>query len=396
MNRKLVGTLISSGLVLGFAGFSIASSCLVENKKASAATSTTIYFTPDSNWAKDGASFKVGTSDAFSSAQKMTAVSNDVKSSTAGWSGKTIYSYTFKSSEPSSLYFFRCSSDGSAKWNYSHAVSRPSGQYYFEKTADWYDTWTVDQGSWKNNDAIYTADEQTCSQSTGRVFVNNSGSAWGNDGAVCVRAWGGDAGIRGTTPVSASIYNVSWFGDDTNSWYAYADIPTNVSGFQFVLMSGAGKSQSIWNYQKNESFACEANCFTGIYYCTGSAKENINISFGGPKDNKCGKTLLEKVYNAYYSCSADTKNGYPCIGQLENRFYNNASSGDQSSTLVENGSYTVAQKHSQMLAMNNSTKSSARTFIANDSSSTALAVAIPSILTLTTIFGFALKKKKIA
>ncbi len=391
---KLIAAIFCTISLTTAGGAILVSSLDKEQIEASASTTTTIYFTPDSNWADASAGFRVGTTSNFNSAHQMSLVSNDFKAKIANYSGNTIYSYTFTGSV-GNVYFFRTSSDGGTKWNYSNEVVRPSDQYYFIKTANWWDTWTQDQGSWNNTDTIYTTEEQTASSQTGRVFFHNSGTSWASDGAPSVRAWGGDAGMRDSKTTSASIYNLNWVQDDTGTYYGYADIPTNVSGFQFVLMSGTGTYKSIWNYQKNDAFTPNSESFSCVFYCGEYSKENMIITIGGAKDDKAGATLLTKVYEAHYSCSGNIYNGYPTVSNLDNHFYSHALEGATATTI--DTSYTISNKHATMTRMNNTTNQSALRLIKTNSVMDAgyLLTIIPILLVTTIGLSMFLKKKKI-
>lgn len=380
-----------------------------QNKKAAAATTYTYYFSPDSGWASDKATFQIdfrgndgGWLDKRYSMKKV-----ELSATAKTHLGISTDLYKYESdAEYSKIYFGRFSEDGSTQWNYSSAISTNGNKVFIKEHND-FDNWTNINGKY-NLDAIYKGNEcNISSETTGRVFLYNSGTKWSDGSTNAVRAWGGSASTLDGANVSASVYMLNWFSekiDGVDEHYAYADIPTDVSGFQFVCLNGNQYSSSVNYYQQNESFKLENGCFAGVYYASGNdSKDKVSISLGGAHNDKAGATLLEKVFSACYSCSSSGFNGYGAADKLYDRFYSHAVAGSLS-TIVDT-SYTIEQKMAQMAELYNKANpgssipgygaySSLKVDL-NDSSS---AITIGTILTTMTVgFGLLfLKKKKVA
>lgn len=321
-------------------------------EKVEAATTYRYYFSPDSTWSKDSATFQIDfrndSGDWIGKRFKMNKLDNTISQR---FTDKDIYYYD-SDTLYKKIYFGRFSENGEKEWNYSGLLN-PTGARWFVKTSNADSNWTDNAGTWSNFDVRYKTTDQTIDSSTGRFFVFNSDTSWSGDGSIAVRAWGKSAGTFNGIDVSASIYFCSWFEDEgANCWYGYADVPYDIDGFQFVLMSGAEYSSSIWNYQKNDSFAVSDSMFSGIYYASaGTAREETTFSFGGAHSDKAGAPLLQKMFDRYFSCSTCVYNGYKRANDLYDKVYIHAVDG-ATSTLIEDGNYTVEEKMYRMLKMN--------------------------------------------
>ena len=197
------------------------------------------------------------------------------------------------------------------------------GKLLFSVTS--YNTSSVQTGAWSNLDVIHpTSSLLTPSNSTARVFINNDSAHQDWKSAVLgIRAWGGSCSTLNNKPVTASVYAVSWFdGNYDGVYYAYADIPNDCTAFQVVRLSTDAQSADVWSYSDsvtkgNTSFSC-------IYYLVGGSRDSMPLSAGGAKDDHAGSTLLQKVIEAYDTCSSSNYNGYGDANELNTNFYSHA------------------------------------------------------------------------
>lgn len=343
---------------LAIAGIFGASSAIVNNEvketpvveKAEAA-SYVFYFVPNDNWVSDNATFKIDFRDSSGNWKNMRYGMS--KESYTTKDGKAVYKYTLSNnSGVGTVYFARFSSDGNTEWNYTGkcSIDWSSNLYYIDTTTNWKDQ-VISQTD-RLPDKIETS--TSASSNTGRVFVNNYGSGW-TDGNVGVRCWGGSATSTSGTKYDATIYCTTWFqdktGDDT-TYYGYADIPTNITGFQFVKLSAASSSATIWNYQNGNSFDLSAGCFAKVYYVSNGWSSGADISTGGAKGDKAYSTLLSRVYEAYDTCSDSGYNGYNAATDLNTYFYSHAQDGAASTlvTSLNGSSKTIAVHQAAMEA----------------------------------------------
>lgn len=327
-----------------------------------------IYFTPSLNWAGNSAGFKIVTQDIFEgdieTYETMTLLTNTKFNGM--FTTDTVYYYQltkvccitkFMRWNPAHMD----SKDPSVgQWNYSGACYHVNSSYYWVDmgTSSWYDTWTTSDSSgvvWQAcGDLLSKTSDQSPSDNTGRIIFNNSGSAWAGDGKCAVRAWGGKSSSYGFT---ATCYVLNWFHDkdsaDTGVWYGYADIPLDVTGYQFVLLSDEDYGASIWNYQTGDNFSKSTSSFSQVYYASGNEKTNITISTGAAKDSKAYTSLMAVVLAAVNTCSDSEYNGYNAYTNLNNNFYSKATSTAQysvCSSLNSIESYSVSTHFAALAA----------------------------------------------
>ncbi len=202
-------------------------------------------------------------------------------------------------------------------------------------------------GSWVNLEQRYTG-TTTPSAKTGRLFTNNDQAHqdW-KSATLAVRAWGGSASKANNTInsfVSASTYLINWFngeGED-NKWYAYADVPTDITGFQFVRMSGSTATADVWSY--SEAFELSSNSFSTVYFLKATSTDYCPVETN--KANSVGPGLATNLFAAYDTCSSSSYNGYGAYSSLNANFFAQLTSSANSTTCRSlNGKtdYTVAQ-----------------------------------------------------
>ena len=212
------------------------------------------------------------------------------------------------------------------------------GKVLFKVTS--HNTSAVQTGSWSDLD--YYQSSSSPSTSTTRLFFYNSNTKW-KDETCAFRAWGGTAGSYQSRVVSATLYALSWFGDETGSWYGYADLPQNVTGLQIVALNGSNVPQT---YSTSEfTIATAAN---RVLY---GSNDDRSISAGGAHDDAAGPTLMAKVLASINTCNNNAYSGYKAYSSLNTYFYSHATAAAKTSTCLSLGSstpYTV-DKHFEML-----------------------------------------------
>ena len=247
------------------------------------------------------------------------------KESYTAFEGRYVYKYYMADMSGIGKIHFAEFKDSTEK-NYSGACNYDgSNFYYIDNSSSWASQ--IVSATNKFPDRIVDTVSGP-STSTGRVIINNAGSGW-TDGHVGVRVWGGSAAKSTGTGdrYEATIYCTDWIkdkDDDDNTWYGYADIPTNATGFQFVKLSAKSKSATIWNYQKGDGYNVASGCFSVVYYISNGWSSSADVSTGGAKDDKAYANLLTTVYCAYNTCSDSNLNGYNCAGNLNTYFYSHA------------------------------------------------------------------------
>lgn len=176
-------------------------------------------------------------------------------------------------------------------------------------------------GQWQTLDEIVS--ESNPSNETMRIFVNNSDlSNWNSSGAEThLRVWGTDAYETGSAIFDL---NQSWFenkGTDASGiWYAYADVPTDIDGFQFVRCPSTN-NRLIWNYTSAID-VINASSIARIYKIKEDGWDfNFEDKTG---DEKTGPVLLSKVLEAYDTCSSSELNGAGAVNSIKENFYNNS------------------------------------------------------------------------
>lgn len=260
-----------------------------------------------------------------------------------------------------------------------------------------YNTSSVQKGAWHTVEERYTG-VTSASSSTGRVFLNNDGSHqdW-KDAQLAVRAWGGSASEANNAShshVTASTYNVSWFngeGED-GKWYAYADIPTNVSGYQFVRMSDSTSSATIWSY--SDSFELSGASFSSVHYLNATSTDVCPVTQG--RADSVGPAFAANIIKARNTCDSSVYNGYGAISDLNTNFFGQCTSEALSSScrsLGGNADYTVAQHIAQMQRIANGS-SAILFFVSKEKTNSVLVIVIVSAALIAAIGGYFFIRRK--
>ncbi len=235
----------------------------------------------------------------------------------------------------------------------------------------------------------------TLSSSTGRVFFYNSGTHWASEGTCAVYAWGGDAtkSIDSTISMEGTFYHFSWFQDDNNEYYGYADIPTNITGYKIAKLNNSNYVTTL-SYDSTTSLVVDS--FAYVRY---GLSEGNGINTGGAHDDTAGANLMKKVLEAYNTCSSSVLNGYGAYSALNESFYSHATAAAKSATVKTLGgstNYTV-QTHMEAMAARSAGGSSTNALLAltisNNGVSTIIIV-ISSVSLLSLGLFFLLKRKK--
>lgn len=184
---------------------------------------------------------------------------------------------------------------------------------------------TYQTGSWSKPTQRYSY-SSGASSSTARVYINNTKydchNDWKKDGQIlAVRAWGGSASKLDGSGVGivASTYLLSWFdsGGSDGRWYAYADIPTNVSGFQFVRMENDTSTSAIWSY--SDVVTSTPSAYNVVYYLKATSTDSC--PFVAEPATSTGQGLMTKVLETINTCNSSEYNGYKAYSNLNTNFY---------------------------------------------------------------------------
>ncbi|MBR0439337.1 MAG: hypothetical protein IJK27_01065 [Bacilli bacterium] len=211
-----------------------------------------------------------------------------------------------------------------------------------------YNTNSKQNGSWANLEQRYTG-TTTPSAKTGRLFTNNdqAHTDWKDGVNLAVRAWGGSASKANNiinSFVSASTYMVTWVdgGAEDGKWYAYADVPTDITGFQFVRMSGSTATADVWSY--SDAFELSSDSFSTVYFLKATSTDYCPVERN--KANSVGPGLATNLFAAYDTCSSSSYNGYGAYNSLNTNFFAQLTAeanSTQCTSLNGAANYTVAQ-----------------------------------------------------
>ena len=360
-----VGTTLSAAIVAG-------ETDTVETKAETWPNKPTFFFVPSDNWQADNPHFKVACKNGG-------AHQGDIWAETPCGSinGKNVYKFTVTENWwISRIQIMRMDpNDHSRQWNYSGEIylhdSYASGYncLFMKSTFATYDNWSTNSDVfWRNGiDVIKLTGDQSAGGSNARVFFYNSGSAWASGGDCALRAWGGSAtpaAIDAALSTPATIYYLEWFCDsDGKTWYGYADVPTDITAFQFVLMNTTHASDATVSYYQEGTiiggvwtaggtFPKDSTYFSYIYYAAGNSNTKIGVTQKRPDANTLGAVFMAKLVESVNTCSANAYNGYGAYAQLNTGFYANATATAKASTCTSLGgqSMTVTDHFNGMSA----------------------------------------------
>ncbi len=415
IGKLITGFVLSTLLAVGVGvGISTSKNEVKNSKATDWVQNALIYFIPSDNWVKASASFKMK----YYDNETEKGVITGTKMSDTFDGSRAVYKFAVTDDTyVSSIQLLRFSSDGNTQWNYSNKFDISNGNRYGVNTLvmdaehTWWDTWTVgttDENNktiyWLNNSKYIKLAEEcnTPSNSTTRVFIYNSDTHWSSSGKTAILAWGGSANVSLWDSITAdSVYNLTWFQDDNETWYGYADIPTNVDGFCLMELTD---DTSVGAYQVSSDYFSQNLWFGGddgwensIIYCPSSGN---TVTKGGSHDDECGVSLMTKVLAAIDTCSSSGLNGYWTYSRINNYFYSHTDSTVQSTSVTTlNGvSKTIAEHIAGMASRAVSGNSNSSIFFINlnsTNSSTILIAIISSVVALAAVGGyFFLRRKK--
>ena len=205
--------------------------------------------------------------------------------------------------------------------------------------------------------AATTPTTLSASSSTRRVWTRPNFDDWyANSAITAIRAWGGDAGTE-------AIYNTTSLKDSVNNlFYWYADVPTNVTGFQAVRLNPS--DNTIWSYSAN--FAPENS--TQVTFINGWSSNSYGV-IGYPNMTA---NIAAAYVDGYCSCVDSDVNGFQAALLLKNNVYDNMSDTEKTtfaSTPLVDFSYSEYSGNSNSysgLTKNTSTTAGEKyTFIQN-------------------------------
>jgi|GEM_PF-2653171 hypothetical protein len=159
------------------------------------------------------------------------------------------------------------------------------------------------------------------SNDTERIWVRSSASWWYSDSArTAIRVW---TTVDSTTTVN--IYKTTAIlNEDDGLYYWYADVPTSITGLQFVRLDGT--IDRVYNYSEDGDKAHTA----GVNYLyTQDGHSNLSVSFAGV-DNP-NPTLCQKVLAGFTTCSSSAVNGYGAYSALNTNFISKLTSSEVTS-----------------------------------------------------------------
>lgn len=251
----------------------------------------------------------------------------------------------------------------------------------------------LNTNEWTDIHHYIDGSDQSPSNSTTRVFINNSDLGnWNSSGAqTMVRAWGSSS-----YSFDAAIYNLNWFENSgtgaSGKWYGYADIPADVSGWQVVRIN-PNCYRRIWNFGPNGDVSSGGSA--RIY----DLDENGWDFYwnGNTSDSGVGETFAAKIFEAYNTCSSSDLNGYGAYSSLKANFFDYLTNNAKTSSCKSLGSginFTV-NEHVSGMASRASGSPSNMIKTTNENKNIGL-ISIISILVLGCSFGafFLLRKKR--
>jgi|GEM_PF-2658800 len=334
MKKKMKGVLFAT--LLAVAGLFGVSSTLIDNEvketpvveKAEAATATTVYYAVDTSYTVKCNVNRKGDGDDWAT-YTMTKVS--------GTEG--IYKATF-----TDLYNgLGCLQFQLYDGNTWKSQVQPISSWTSVST---YNNKLYYNGGWTNS-FKKVVKSTSPSSSTGRVFFHNSGTHWANGGACAVYAWGGSASskIDNKITIEGTFYHFSWFEDDNGTYYGVADVPTDVTGYKIAKLNNDSYVTSL-SYDSDNTFTMDS-----VGYVRYAPTDGNWISTGGAKDGVAGSVLMQKVIEAYDTCSNSVLNGYGAYDALNDSFYSHATSSAKSTVHASmSGEAKSIQTHFEAMA----------------------------------------------
>jgi hypothetical protein len=156
------------------------------------------------------------------------------------------------------------------------------------------------------------------SAATERVWVRSSASWWYNDSTrTAIRTW---TTVGSNTTVN--IYKTTAIQNtDDNLYYWYADVPTSITGLQFVRLNAL--IDGVYNYSEAGDKAQTAAI---AYLYTQDGHSNLSVSFAGV-DNP-NPTLCQAILAGFTTCSSSAVNGYGAFTGLNDNFISKLTSAE--------------------------------------------------------------------
>ncbi len=252
----------------------------------------------------------------------------------------------------------------------------------------------LNTSEWTDINHYRDTSSQTPSANTTRVFINNSnvGTNWNSSSAqTMIRAWG-----SASYSFDATIYQLNWFQNDgtgaSGKWYGYADIPSDVTGWQAVRIN-PNVYRRIWNYGPEGSVASGGSA--RVYQLKESG---WNFSWDTTtSDSAVGASFGERIIAAYSTCSNSGLNGYGAYTQLNSNFFSHLTNDAKSHSCKSLGgiaNYTI-QQHVDGMANLSGHGSGSNTIIPNMSNNGVVVVGV-IVLTLVSSTGlfFFIRKRR--
>ena len=176
--------------------------------------------------------------------------------------------------------------------------------------------------------------------STMRIWCRGTQDSWYAANAMTgIRAWGGVL----TTPtvyVCASIENNLEEGKE-GLYFWYADIPTNVTNYQFVRINPAKLDYSyyeVWNYSKDFYYdtstqpSGEISMISSptykVHYINNIVGNEYTVTLGN--ENSVNAVFASKVLEGYCSCVRSETNGYLATNEFTDNYYNRMNETEKS------------------------------------------------------------------
>jgi len=426
---RIKTTLVALSLSLALAGGAVAtlraSMPATETDASVWIQNPTIYFVPSAAWAEGAKSFKMVCYDnATFKGNVFANVAESIK-----FNGRDIYKFTVTENWYISKVQFCSFSDTEheAEIYYSGDIALPdnfaSGKVDTVVMDEDFapaneNAWTLATTSTDGTNTygvswIDTGKEvilknfecNTPSSTTTRVFVHNSGTHWADgNGETVIRAWGGAADKALWNKAEATVntvYNLTWFQDDNETYYGYADLPMDVTAFQLSKYSAANDrcaTVKANDYYSQNLWFGENGFQNSIIY---TASEGNTVTKGGAKNDVCGANLMKKVISAIDTCSTNAYNGYWAYDKVYTNFYSHKTEAVDDATVVSlGGSEQTIKYHMDYLNARKTAASpiSASTIergLAERGNSMAIALIVGlTVVTVGVVCFFAMRKKK--
>jgi hypothetical protein len=154
--------------------------------------------------------------------------------------------------------------------------------------------------------SVEYVDDLASSANTQRVWCRPTVDWWyASSARTAVRTWKTVDGLA--TP---TIYRTQTIQDTINNlYYWYADIPTDVTGYQFIRLQGSW--DSIWNYSAD----CTTSANYLIHYINDSTTTTGYIDAGSLDGTTCARFL-----EGYTTCSNSSTNGYGAVSNIKSNW----------------------------------------------------------------------------